>query len=72
MPADELESLKGTLISSLERDTLLAAIDLATRAFLTELRRHDPALSDRLSEPLLNLTGAARGGGTAEESRPRN
>jgi hypothetical protein len=72
MPADELESLKNTLISSLERDTLLAAIDLATRAFLTELRRHDAALSDRLSEPLLNLTGAARGGGTAEESCPRN
>lgn len=59
MPADEVDSLTRTLITSLDRDTLLAAIDLATRAFLTELRRHDPALSDRLAEPLLDLTAVA-------------
>lgn len=60
LPGDELGTLTGTLVSSLNPDTLLPAIDLATRAFLTELRRHDPALSVRLAEPLLGLIAAAQ------------
>jgi hypothetical protein len=56
LPADELGPLEATLVTKLERTALLRAIGLATKAFLTELRRGDPALADRLESPLLDLT----------------
>jgi hypothetical protein len=60
LPATETSALKATLVSSLGRDVLLDAIDLATRAFLDELSRHDRALSDRLAEPLLLIVAASK------------
>jgi hypothetical protein len=42
-------------VSDLGRATLLHALDVATRAFLAELGRGDPALADRLGEPLSTL-----------------
>ena len=52
--------LEATLVSNLDRHVLLDAIDLATRAFLDELSRHDRALSDRLAEPLLLIVAASK------------
>ena len=60
LPATETSALEATLVSSLGRDVLLDAIDLATRAFLDELSRHDRALSDRLAEPLLLIVAASK------------
>jgi hypothetical protein len=48
-------------VSDLDRKSLFNALDVATRAFLVELRRGDPALADRLGEPLLTLM-MSRGG----------
>jgi hypothetical protein len=61
LPADERDSLLASLTGDLERETLLGAIKVATRALLVELRRSDPALADRLGEPLLALL-RSRGG----------
>jgi hypothetical protein len=36
------------------------AIEAATRAFLAELRRGDPKLADRLTEPLIALVTNGR------------
>jgi hypothetical protein len=44
-----------TLVASLEPESLLAAIEVATGAFLVELRRGEPALCDRLEGPLLEF-----------------
>ena len=55
LPSDERDPLLASLTSDLERDTLLHALDVAARAFLAELRRGDPALADRLSEPVIGL-----------------
>lgn len=52
LPADERDPLLATLVTELDRASLLRAIDLATRAFLDELERGDPSLAQRLSEPL--------------------
>ena len=62
LPPEERDPLLASLTSDLDRDTLINALDVATRAFLAELRRGDPALADRLSEPLTSLlsTGADR------------
>ena len=60
LPATETSALEATLVSNLDRDVLLDAIDLATRAFLDELSRHDRALSDRLAEPLLLIVAASK------------
>jgi predicted nucleotidyltransferase len=62
LPADEIGPLGDTLVATLDRDTLLGAVDIAARAFLTELGRHDRALADRLSEPLLEIVTASRQG----------
>jgi predicted nucleotidyltransferase len=62
VPAEELGALEGALVAKLEPAALLEAIDLGTRAFLEELRRHDTALADRLSQPLLALIAASREG----------
>jgi len=72
LPDAETSALEASLVSSLGRDVLLDAIDLATRAFLDELGRHDQALTDRLAEPLLLLVSASKASaaesGSAEES----
>jgi predicted nucleotidyltransferase len=55
LPTEELALLEDTLVASLDPASLLAAIEVATRAFLVELRRGDPALCDRLEGPLLEF-----------------
>ena len=60
LPPEEVERLLGTLVPDLEIPTLVQAIDVATRAFVDELRRHDQALADRLAEPLATVVGDAR------------
>ena len=52
LPPNERDPLLATLVTELDRASLLGAIDLATRAFLAELERGDPSLAQRLSEPL--------------------
>jgi predicted nucleotidyltransferase len=64
LPADEIRLVEDTLVASLDREALLGAIDVASRAFLDELGRHDRALADRLSEPLLDLVTASTNGST--------
>jgi predicted nucleotidyltransferase len=53
LPPELLETLRPTLVSSLESATLFAAVRAATRGFLLELRRVKPELADRLERPLL-------------------
>ena len=65
---DETRPLEATLVSTLERSDLLAAIDRATRAFLDELRRHDVALAERLAEPLLAIVSESSAAGTQDLS----
>jgi hypothetical protein len=60
LPPDEVGTIEDTLIATLDGDALLAAVDLAARAFLAELDRHDRSLAERLSEPLLALVTASR------------
>lgn len=59
LPASERDPLLGTLVADLERRSLLDAIDVATRAFLKELRRGSPHLAARLEEPLLGYVAAS-------------
>jgi predicted nucleotidyltransferase len=59
LPATDRDPLLGSLVSDLERTTLLPAISVATRAFLDELRRGDPGLADRLAPPLLAFLQAS-------------
>lgn len=56
LPQDELEPWTRTLASGLDTAELIVAIEVATRAFLTELERGDPNLAERLAEPLLLVT----------------
>lgn len=60
LPQAEVDGLLGTLVADLQTPTLLRAIDLATRAFLEELRRGDHDLADRLEEPLLAVVSASQ------------
>jgi predicted nucleotidyltransferase len=62
LPTDEIGTLDDTLVATLDRDTLIGAVDIATRAFLIELGRHDRVLADRLSQPLLEIVTASRQG----------
>jgi predicted nucleotidyltransferase len=55
LPTEELALLEDTLVASLDPEPLRTAIEVATRAFLVELRRGDPALCDRLEGPLLEF-----------------
>jgi predicted nucleotidyltransferase len=55
LPVEELTPLEDTLIASLAPEPLLGAIEVATRAFLNELRYGEPALADRLEGPLLEF-----------------
>jgi hypothetical protein len=59
LPGDELEVLHATLVSDLDTATLLRAIEVATSAFLAELKHGDPDLADRIAEPLMTVVGAA-------------
>ena len=62
VPNEELAALAGSLVPDLDPATVVGAIDVATHAFLDELSRHDEALAQRLSEPLLALIAASRDG----------
>jgi predicted nucleotidyltransferase len=55
LPVEELRPLEATLVVSLDPESLLGAIEVATRAFLAELRHGEPALADRLEGPLLEF-----------------
>jgi hypothetical protein len=55
LPAQELRPLEPTLVASLEAGPLLDAIEAATEAWLEQLAYVEPALSDRLERPLLEL-----------------
>src|SRR5215216_2465501 len=55
LPVEELAPLDDTLVGSLAPEALLGAIEVATRAFLAELRHDEPALADRLEGPLLEF-----------------
>jgi hypothetical protein len=55
LPVEELKPLEDTLVVSLDSESLLGAIEVATRAFLAELRHDEPALADRLEGPLLEF-----------------
>jgi predicted nucleotidyltransferase len=55
LPVEELTPLEDALVDSLAPESLLGAIEVATRAFLAELRHGEPALADRLEGPLLEF-----------------
>jgi predicted nucleotidyltransferase len=55
LPLEELTPLEDTLVVSLAPESLLGAIEAATRAFLTELRHGESALANRLEGPLLEF-----------------
>jgi predicted nucleotidyltransferase len=55
LPLEELRPLEDTLVVSLDPASLLGAIEVATGAFLAELRHDEPALADRLEGPLLEF-----------------
>ena len=60
LPAPERDPLLASLVGALEPAPLLRAIEVATRAFLDELRRGDPVLADSLEPPLLTFVEASR------------
>lgn len=62
LPAEEREPLESSLVGSLERTDLIVAVESATRGYLAELRRGDPALAGRLEPPLLQMVAAAGDG----------
>jgi hypothetical protein len=59
LPDQERDPLLGSLIAELDRRSLLAAIQVASQAFLDELRRGDRELADRLGPPLLAFVQAS-------------
>ena len=60
LPIEEREPLESSLVGSLAAGELIAAVDSATRGYLAELRRGDPALADRLEPPLIEMITAFR------------
>ena len=52
LPPGDLDAVTRTLVSTPDAAALLGAVALATDAFLSELRRGEPALAERLAEPL--------------------
>jgi hypothetical protein len=60
LPAAERDPLLDTLVTDVDRAALLAAIEVATRALLDELRRGDRELAERLEAPLLAVLEASR------------
>jgi predicted nucleotidyltransferase len=55
LPVEELTPFEDSLVVSLDPESLLGAIEVATRAFLAELRHDESALTDRLEGPLLEF-----------------
>jgi predicted nucleotidyltransferase len=55
LPVEELVPLEKSLVVSLAPESLLRAIEVATRAFLAELRHGESVLADRLEDPLLEF-----------------
>jgi predicted nucleotidyltransferase len=55
LPVEELTELEDALVVSLSPASLLGAIEVATRAFLAELRHGEPALAARLEGPLFEF-----------------
>lgn len=62
LPGDERDPLLASLVDALERNVLLAAIEVATEAFLEELGRGDRELADRLAPPLRAFLQASKEG----------
>ena len=60
LPSGERDPLLASLIDELERNVLLGAIEVATDAFLDELRRGDRDLAHRLAPPLMAFVQASR------------
>jgi predicted nucleotidyltransferase len=60
LPDHERDPLLASLIDELDRNVLLAAIEVATQAFLDELHRGDPELAERLASPLLAFVQASK------------
>ncbi|HEX5993541.1 MAG TPA: hypothetical protein VFY84_00225 [Jiangellales bacterium] len=58
LPAQDLTPHACTLVASIDRQALLAAIDTATRLFLDELRRGAPDLAEWLELPLREVVRA--------------
>ena len=58
----------ATLVGHLDRSSLIKAIDVATRAFLDELRRGDPELAARLTTPLSTFVQDSREAVTSTET----
>lgn len=50
-------------VAALDKAELLAAIEAATRGYLAELHRGDPALAGRLEPALLQMVAASARGG---------
>jgi hypothetical protein len=50
---DEERALEPAIARSLEPEELLRALDTATQGWISELRRGDAALAERLEKPLL-------------------
>lgn len=58
--AEERDALLASLVSDLSSSSLLAAVEVAARAFLDELQRGEPALADQLRKPLFAYIEATR------------
>jgi predicted nucleotidyltransferase len=52
---DEERALEAAIVRSLEPDELLRALEAATQGLIAELRRGDPALAEKLEQPLLEF-----------------
>jgi hypothetical protein len=59
LPPSERDPLLAGVVGSLDRHSLIAAIDVTNTAFLAELSRGDPELAARLEEPLSACIRAA-------------
>ena len=55
LPVEELAPFEDTLGVSLSSESLLGAIEVATRAFLAEIHHGEPDLANRLEDPLLEF-----------------
>lgn len=60
LPAEERDPLLTSLVVDLSTSSLSAALQVATRAFLDELRRGDPDLAEKLNMPLRGYVEATR------------
>jgi predicted nucleotidyltransferase len=58
LPDEQLAPLLQTLVASLDPSSLLRAVEVATEAFLDELRHGEPDLSVQLHDPLVDFVRA--------------